>query len=360
MTTVASLFSGAGGLDIGFLQANYDIIWSNDSDPHAEVIHEAAMQQPFRFSRERKHVTANLMDLPWEDIPDADVIIGGPPCQGFSVAGNQNPDDPRRFMVFSFASIVKLKRPQAFVMENVPNLAHSQRHRRIWEQLKHTLQEHYDLVSGVFDAYEYGTPQHRKRVFLVGLPKGHFLTGHFLRNLFEHKRNGVTVREILQAMPAYGALENDTKAAAKVTFARNPVLRSTAYSGMLLNGARPLNLDAPAYTLPAIMGGNKTPVVDLYGLESTSGWNGDRWDGLGAWIEGYHYYLQQGGNPYIGDAGFALRRITVEEAAALQNFPFRLPWKQVPVSSAYRLIGNAVPCQLAYAVAHTLKITLEH
>lgn len=359
MTTVASLFSGAGGLDIGFLQANYDIIWSNDADPHAEVIHEAAMQQPFRFARERKHVTANLMDLPWEDIPDADVIIGGPPCQGFSVAGNQDPDDPRSQMVHAFSAIVLMKRPQAFVMENVANLARSQRHRETWSQLKHILKEHYDLVSGVFDAYEYGVPQHRERVFLVGLPKGRFLTGHFLRNLFEHKRNGGTVREVFNDMPAYGALENDTKAAAKVTFARNPVLRRSPYSGMLLNGARPLNLDAPAYTLPAIMGGNKTPVVDLFDLRGENAWDwGPEYENLRGWIEGYHHYLQEGGGPYIGDAGGRLRRITVEEAAALQGFPFKLPWKQVPVSSAYRLIGNAVPCQLAYAVAHTLKITL--
>lgn len=349
MTTVLSTFSGAGGLDLGFAQAGYQVLWANDTDPHAKTLHDAVMQNPFMFAREPVHCTGDITAMDWNALPDADIIIGGPPCQGFSRAGLQDPDDPRRFMVFAFSAIVQLKRPRAFVMENVPNLMTGRRNRWVWQSLLRSLGEHYDLWKGVLDAYQFGVPQHRERVILVGLPKGEGRKDAFSRAVLMQVDNGSTVRETFDTLPVYGALGNDIGTQAKVTFARNPVLRDSPYTGMLLNGARPLNLDKPSTTLPAIMGGNKTPVIDIavsdYGLERP-------------WIEWYHEHLMSGGGPYRGEVNQVVRRITVQEAAALQTFPVSLPWDKVPMTAAYRLIGNAVPPAFARSIAKAVQYAL--
>jgi DNA (cytosine-5)-methyltransferase 1 len=351
MTTVTSLFSGAGGLDIGFTNAGFDVQWANDTDPHAKVIHDAAMQRNYMSQRDSHFSTGNIMHANWEEeIPDSDVIIGGPPCQGFSRAGNQDPDDPRSQMIFAFSAVVYAKKPRAFLMENVKDLT-SSRHASAFQRLKSFLRESYDLCALVVDAAEYGVPQHRERLFLAGFPKNSSISIPFTCAMFDQRMRGGTVRSVLSEMPVYGALGNDIKSNAKITFARNPVLRSSPYSGMLFNGARPLNLDAPAYTLPAIMGGNKTPFIDSLSLNSGGS--------VSPWVEWYHPFLVDGARPYRGDSGYVHRRITAQEAAALQTFPVDLPWNAVPASSAYRLIGNAVPPTLATCVAKALKHALD-
>ena len=122
----------------------------------------------------------------------------------------------------------------------------------------------------------------------------------------------VTVREALSQLPAYGEPGNDTLCTARVTPAKRPVMRPTAYRGSLLfNGnGRPLQLDSLAPTLPASMGGNATPIIDQRELET----------GEESWIAWYHRRLLNGGRP-LKRVPAHIRRITVEEAAALQTFP---------------------------------------
>src|SRR5579859_6331214 len=113
--TVISLFCGLGGLDQGFLWENFDVIWANDNSVHATKTYQ------LNFGYEAVH--EDITQIPMEEIPDADVIIGGPPCQSFSLVGQRQTDDPRGKLVFQFFKIVEAKRPRAFVMENVPGMA---------------------------------------------------------------------------------------------------------------------------------------------------------------------------------------------------------------------------------------------
>ncbi|HMS72840.1 MAG TPA: DNA cytosine methyltransferase [Baekduia sp.] len=119
-------------------------------------------------------------------------------------------------------------------------------------------------------------------------------------------------------------------------------MRPTAHKGSLLfNGSgRPLDLDAPAKTLPASMGGNATPIIDQ-----------DLLDGAAreSWVVAYHSHLMAGGSP-LNEAPARMRRLTVEEAAALQTFDADWVFKG-PQQAQYRQIGNAVPPNLAYHVA---------
>lgn len=160
--TVVSLFCGLGGLDLGFLWEGFNVIWANDVSQNATDTHS------LNFGGEA--VCGDILDISTDDIPDADVIVGGPPCQSFSLVGQRQKDDPRGDLVFRFLEIVKAKRPTAFVMENVPGLAAS----RIGDRrLPDVLQESftglgYHVTRLNLIATDYLVPQRRKRLLLVG------------------------------------------------------------------------------------------------------------------------------------------------------------------------------------------------
>lgn len=327
-----SLYSGAGGLDLGFQQAGFALAWANEIDPHA--------CQTYRDNLGDHVVQGDVLKTP---IPKSrfDVVIGGPPCQGWSRIGRMDPNDPRSQHVHRFFDVVESVEPHAFVMENVAHLAESARWTRVRDDLLNRAREDlgYNAALYVLDASHYGVPQARRRMFLVGLrdsvpqPPRTF-----------SRRTPPTVREALRRLPAHGEPGNDTGCRARVVPAKEPVMRPSAYQGALLfNGSgRPLALDRPARTLPAAMGGNATPIVDQLELEA----------GLTPWVQAYHARLQAGVPP-ADAAPPRMRRITVQEAAALQSFPpdFRFSG---PVGAQYRQIGNSVPPALARAVARSL------
>lgn len=163
--TVVSLYSGAGGLDLGFRTAGFDLVWATDSDPDAVESYKA-----------------NLGDhIVYDELPKAgppgdlrpDIVIGGPPCQGFSVIGRMNPSDPSSRHVYAFLDCVERLEPRAFCMENVKALATSSRWRRVRDALLQRGRElEYRLELLVLNAADYRVPQSRKRMFLVGIRGG--------------------------------------------------------------------------------------------------------------------------------------------------------------------------------------------
>src|SRR5262249_13778494 len=151
-----------------------------------------------------------------------------------------------------------------------------------------------------------GVAQLRERVFFIGIrrpgppvtfpsPSGKLASTH----------------EALNALPRHGTPGNDSLCRAKITPAKVPVLRRSPFAGMLFNGwGRPIALSRPAPTLPASMGGNKTPIIDQLTLDT----------GEPQWVIGYHAHLWGGGAPHASCPA-RLRRLTVEECAAIQSFP---------------------------------------
>lgn len=160
--SVISLFCGLGGLDLGFLWEGFEIVWANDISPHAAATH--------RLNFGVEAVCGDIAEIPLAEIPDADVIIGGPPCQSFSLLGQRQKDDPRGKLVFRFLEIVEAKRPSAFVMENVPGMAASQiEGRRLPDVLQESFSElGYQVTRLNLIATDYLVPQLRKRLLLVG------------------------------------------------------------------------------------------------------------------------------------------------------------------------------------------------
>jgi DNA (cytosine-5)-methyltransferase 1 len=335
-----SLYTGCGGLDLGFGDAGFRTVWAHDIDPFALETYRNELIR-------RGHSLPEIFcgDVSKAVLPakgSVDVVIGGPPCQGFSVAGKMDPNDPRSKQVWEFFRVVEELDPSAFVMENVKALATNSR----WAGTIMALEAKgeklgYKCRVMVLNAADYGVPQMRERMFLVGMKK--CIMPKPIR-LMER----VTVRKALSALPTFGQPGNDSICKAKVTAAKVPVLRKSPYAGMLFNGqGRPVDLDAPALTLPASMGGNRTPIIDQLSLEK----------GTKPWVASYHAHLLAEGVP-AAKVPSRLRRLTVEEAACLQGFPTGMVFSGSQCTK-FRQIGNSVPPALGAAVAKELKKVLE-
>jgi DNA (cytosine-5)-methyltransferase 1 len=160
--TVSSFFCGIGGLDLGFEWAGFDVVWASD-------LNDAAVAS-YAKNFGRTAIRADLNSLQVSEIPEADVIIGGPPCQSFSLVGQRRPDDPRGQLVFRYLEVIKSKRPKAFVMENVPGIEASKINGvKLTDLLIQQFSEMgYFVTKMKLDASEYLVPQKRKRIFLVG------------------------------------------------------------------------------------------------------------------------------------------------------------------------------------------------
>lgn len=346
--TGVSLFSGAGGMDVGFLNAGYEILWANDFDKNACETFRANHGDIIEHGRIEEYVPM------LSKFRGVDVVFGGPPCQGFSVAGKMNPDDERSKLVFSFMDVVEQVQPRAFVMENVKALGALDK----WSLVRERLFERASKLGYEFrqifilNASEFGVPQKRERMFFIGLKKPGALTDFFgAQDYFDkYKVKPPKVGDIVRKLGRAGSPTNPHTCNAKITTATNPILRRSPYAGMLFNGAgRPIDPDGYANTLPASMGGNKTPFIDEAQI----------FDGEPGWVEEYHESLWNGGKSLdFQEAPKRLRRITVKEAIKIQTFPDDYIFVGGN-NAAYKQIGNAVPGKLAEVVANVVREFLE-
>ncbi len=343
--SAVSLFSGAGGMDVGFEEAGYDIVLANDIDPAACATYD--------LNHKIDSICGDLRNHRSEisKYKGVDLVFGGPPCQGFSVAGKMDPDDERSQLIWNYLSKVELLKPSVFVCENVKALAVNNR----WSLVRDSLIERsselgYVTALIVLKASDFGVPQARERMFLVGAKRTRKKVADEMFQLalyscLEKKKIAPpTISTVIKSLGPAGSKGNDRTCSAIITYAKNPVLRKSPYAGMLFNGAgRPINPNGVALTLPASMGGNKTPIVD----------EDEIFLGSSSFVERYHADLLGGAKVRSGLAPKRLRRITIDEALAIQTFPatYNLSGSQ---SAMYRQIGNAVPCDLAKVVAESV------
>lgn len=339
--TAVSLFTGAGGMDIGFERAGVKTVFANELMKEAAETYNANHPGNVMVNDDIN----NVIDL-LEEFEGVDFVFGGPPCQGFSVAGKMDPDDERSKLIFTFLDVVEKVQPKAFVMENVKALGILEK----WEPIRKKYLERaqclgYNCIPIILNATEYGVSQKRERVFFIGIRgnRDPFFEYH-MRNLIEQqKQKAPVVKELLKSLGRAGTEMNPDTCTAKITFATRPIMRKSPYAGMYFNGqGRPIDVDGYANTLPASMGGNKTPFIDeeyLYGEAESD------------WVVEYHKGLMDGTIvPEFKDAPERLRRITINEAARIQSFPDDYVFCGNK-GKIYTQIGNAVPCKLAEVVA---------
>ena len=161
---IVSLFSGAGGMDLGFEKAGFNIVWANEYDKTIWKTYKAN-HSSFLDQRDIRSIRTN-------EIPDCDGIIGGPPCQSWSEAGlMKGMDDDRGKLFYEFIRVLNAKKPLFFVAENVSGML-SEKHKSSVKNIINMFGEAgYVLHMKLLNAYDYGVPQDRKRVFYVGFRK---------------------------------------------------------------------------------------------------------------------------------------------------------------------------------------------
>ncbi len=165
---VVSLFSGAGGLDFGFKKAGFDIIWANDADKNACATYRRNIGDHIHLG--------SILDIAPTGIPDCDIIIGGPPCQGFSTIGKRvssDPEkrkahDPRNELVLTYANVIKAKCPKFIVMENVKGILTRNGGQYLETVLSELRGAGYVVDYRIVNMADYGVPQIRERVIILG------------------------------------------------------------------------------------------------------------------------------------------------------------------------------------------------
>lgn len=320
--TSVDLFCGAGGLSLGLELAGWDTKVAADYDAQACATYK-------RNFPGTEVIQGDVRSVDWMPLRGKiDLVAGGPPCQPFSVAGNQKAADDVRDMLPEFVRAVSEIRPKLILMENVAGLASSRHEAYLLEKLALIEELGYDVEFRVLNSANYGVPQERNRVIVLGSARS---APHF-----PAATHGTKQRPFKSAREAILHAPEDEPNNAIVTYAKSPVLRPSPWAGMLVNGGgRPINLDEPSQTIPASAGGNRTHIVDQAGV-----------------LLEYHAHLLAGGKVKSGLV-HGVRRLTVKESAALQSFPSEFEFLGRR-SAQYRQIGNAVPPLLGKAVGKTL------
>ena len=319
------VFSGAGGLSIGLGQAGFVVRAAVECDANACETYAAA----------HRHTDLQNTDIrksSFRHYRGIDLVAGGPPCQPFSSGGKRlgNADD--RDLMPDFIRVIEEVRPRAFLMENVPGLGAAGRVSYFTAVLSALRELQYTVSSEVLNAADFGVPQKRRRLFVVGLlnadrPCEFPSPSHGPRA----KRPYVNVGAVLDPRVCLGERNPSV-----VVYAKRPDLRPSPYDGHLFNGGgRPIDLSAPCHTILASAGGNKTHFLDTQ-----------------AEVPPYHVHLRDGGKPRHGTLPGS-RRITVTESALVQTFSKSMNFAGSR-SSQYTQVGNAVPPRLAKSLGFAL------
>lgn len=320
--TCIDLFSGAGGLSLGLKMAGWNALVASDFDGTA--------CSTYRYNFPGTDVIeGDVRNIDWTSLRGkVDLIAGGPPCQPFSVAGNQRAFQDNRDMLPEFVRAVREIKPSLILMENVAGLTTTKNLPYLQIKLDELRELGYAVHFQVLNAANYGVAQDRLRVIVLGsmtsLPP------------FPKATHGTKSKPYVSARDALTGVPPDEPNRAIVTYAKNPIIRPSPWAGMLVNGGgRPINLSEPAQTIPASAGGNRTHIIDPDGV-----------------LLEYHAQLLAGGKPRQGLVPH-VRRLTVRESARIQSFPDSFTFLGQK-SATYRQIGNAVPPILGKAIGKAL------
>ncbi|NNU76557.1 DNA cytosine methyltransferase [Clostridium estertheticum] len=318
---ISSIFAGAGGMDYGFEQAGFNIVWANEYD---KVIWDT-----YKFNHPNTYLdTRSIKDVPSTDIPDnIDGIIGGPPCQSWSLAGAMKGiEDDRGKLFFEYLRILRDKQPKFFVAENVPGIV-SRAHIDSFMNIKRLFADcGYNVSHQTLNANDFGVPQERKRVFLVGYRNDLNLVFDFNRLLpNEYKPNlRDAIGDLDDAIPAL----DKNKSNGELVIANHEYFIGS-FSSMYMSRNRRKRWEQPSFTIQA--GGRHAPLhpnsCEMEKVEK------DIWK-------------------FTNDN---YRRLSVRECARIQTFPDGFIFKYSALADAYKMIGNAVPTRLAQAVATQIR-----
>lgn len=323
---VISLFAGAGGLDLGFERAGFKIAMANEFDKTIWDTYEKNHKTPL--------IRGDIRDINESDFPSTvDGIIGGPPCQSWSEAGaGRGINDLRGQLFYEYIRILKDKQPKFFLAENVSGML-ADRHSEAVQNIVKLFKEcGYDVSMTLVNAADYGVPQDRKRVFYIGFRSDLGIDFKFPAptTLFENEKK--TLRD------AIGDLEG--KAVPSLpknkTNGRLDILNNEYFTGsfspIFMSRNRVRSWDEQAYT------------VQASGRQCQLHPQAPKMKKL---AENKCVFVPGKENLY--------RRLSVRECARVQGFPDDFEFVYTNVNDGYKMVGNAVPVELARVIAKEIK-----
>lgn len=321
------LFSGAGGLSLGLSSAGFDVVAC------VEVKKDAAETYSLHHPN-CEILNTDVRNLAFDRFKGkVDAVVGGPPCQPFSLGGHRKADRDKRDMIPEFLRCLEQVRPEVFIMENVPGLMLKSAAPYFAGVMRQFRALGYDLTHGVLNAADYGVPQGRRRVIVLGSLQKKLCLPEATHGL--NKLPWVTTADAIDFNEPLGEPPN-----CPVKYAKYPDLRPSPYAGHIYNGGgRPLNPAAPSPTILASAGGYKTHWIDTLGIAPE-----------------YHAHLKAGGAARDGEVPGA-RRLTIEESMIFQTFPAGMKFAGRR-SSQYAQVGDAVPPLLASAIGRAVFASL--
>ncbi|WP_149425273.1 DNA cytosine methyltransferase [Oryzomicrobium terrae] len=349
------LFAGAGGLSLGFEQAGFDVAAAVEIDPIHCAVHE------YNFP-DCATICASVVDLTGEEIrrraglgnKEIDCVFGGAPCQGFSMIGKRVLDDPRNQLVFHYVRLVRELRPKYCVFENVKGLTVGKHKQFLAELIEALAQAGYDVLLPyqVLNAADFGVPQDRRRLFLIGTRKGETMPDYPLPT------GRVTVKEAIGDLP-----NADDFSQLMLTDSISVKFKTESEYAKRLRGfdVDPEDLSYPRDFDPHVLSSSlrteHTEVSRKRFLETAHGKNEpvSRFHKLNP--DGVSNTLRAGTDSARGAFTsprpihpYHPRVITVREAARLHSYP---DWFRFHVTKwhGFRQIGNSVPPLLGRAVA---------
>lgn len=313
-----SLFSGAGGLDLGFEQAGFTIAAANEFDKTIWATYEKNHTAPL--------IKGDICQIKSEQFPDCDGIIGGPPCQSWSEAGSlRGIHDPRGQLFYDYIRILREKQPKFFLAENVKGMMAKRHSTAVQNIVSQFEQAGYDVFIELLNAADYGVAQDRKRVFYIGFHKDLKIDFAFPKPLPEKKTMKDVIYDLKDtAIPAKAKNQTNGNACQFL----NHEYYTGAYSTIFMSRNRVRSWDEPAFTIQA--SGRQSQLHPQAPKMVKFDTNDFR---FAAGQE--HLY----------------RRLSVREAARIQGFPDDFTFLYTSLNDGYKMIGNAVPIPLAHVLA---------
>lgn len=327
---IVSLFSGAGGLDLGFKRAGFNIVWANEYDKTIWETYEKNHPETILEKRSIKDINIET------DIPDCDVVIGGPPCQSWSEAGSRKGiNDDRGKLFFSFIDVIKAKKPKFFLAENVPGIL-LERNKKALDLILNDMSNNglYEVFFQELNAKNLGSCQDRKRVVFIGVRK----------DILEERKNKIfKEKDIISLFPIKKRMAvktikeviSDLEDKAKPFDKNNRKKDNNEYlvmdfSPMFMSRNRIRGWEEQSFTIQA--SGRHSP------LHPSSGKMNKISKDL-----------------FVFEDPEKVRRFSVRESARIQGFPDDFIFYYNNVLDGYKMTGNAVSVDMAYEIAKQLK-----
>ncbi len=311
---VAAFFAGAGGLDLGFKKAQFDVAWANEYDKSIWATYEHNFPDTVLDRRSIVHVEPN-------DVPEVTGFIGGPPCQSWSEAGSaRGIEDHRGQLFFEYLRLIEAKKPTFFLAENVSGLLFSKHNPAVEKILGNFAELGYNVSYGLLSANDYGVPQTRDRVIIVGYDTR-------MGKFFEPPQpddSKTVLRDAIWDIRQSARAAGEALKVSDLGIPANHEFMTGGFSSMYMSRNRVRSWDEPSFTIQAM--GRHAPLHPQAPRMVK--------------IAPDKFEFATGSND-------AYRRLTVRECARVQTFPDSHLFIYKNVIDGYKMIGNAVPVEFA-------------